>query len=1292
MVTTRDLLSTFQKYLDPRGNPYTGVWRCRGFLPHHNNNASDNSKPITSLKSKMGRLVGLELENFKSYKGTIRVGFGDASFTSIIGPNGAGKSNMMDAISFVLGVQSSHLRSQNLKDLVYRGLIDSSKNSSLDPLNDPNSAYVCAVYEKDNGELMNLKRTITPAGGSDYKINDKSVTALQYTMALKAENILVKARNFLVFQGDIENIASQSPKDIAKLIETISGSAEYAPEYESLREENERAHEVATEVFSRKRNLNSESKQYKEQMKEREIFELKLTEKNNLIKTLHLFRIFHNEKRHFQILGVIRRVKTSIEETSGKLVEQQESYDELMAEYAADNIKLRKQELQVAELQSTLETSKRGLIPITANTKSLESKIQLTKKKIADLKLDLENQIQQKRKYERNLADAERLSGEFEQRIRDMHKKVLLTPEDIKEYEALRGKFLSNSGSQLEEELTALINEQSTFESAIRNYDLQKENALSKVSELESEIQLSLGPKFADLKAELKNLLDTKTLKVKAKEALLAQKEKANLMELELNSNLRTTLLKLEELSSEQKESKKQKKLRDNVSMLRNMVKEGSIKGLMYELVSCSQKKYETSLHTVLGPNVDAIVVESTAVAYKCIELLKERRAGTATFIPLDSIVNEQVNLNYLRSLHENARPAVDIVKFDDVSIERAVQFVLGDTIIVDTIEDARELKWNSDTPINNKMVSLDGSIVHKSGLMTGGPQDQNPGLRWSKEQWNQLNAKKDELNEKILKVSSEKPSAIEINNLTDEISQIDDELPLLRSKISSYERRISERNLEIKFHTDIIAGLDENINEKRKEAELLNHRVEEAQAKISALQTKIYKSFCEKHNLESISDYESIHGSALRIRARERVELQKAITTVKNQLSFQSERINETENRIEKLQTNLGKFEANYLKLKEDLAVATAQMDTTEAELELLAEEVKIQKNGLSQKLKDAKTKEYSIKDLQSELKAFNKELMNCEELVLKVDSERLNMLKNCKIENVDLPLEDGFLESVSLGDGIEDVSSVAYKIRVDYSMLDFKYQDHFSVKIEAEIRVQIENIDKDIQLLTPNAKALERLKEVDQKLKEFDREFTKARQTEKKTTERFNEVKSKRTELFMNAFNHISQGIDGIYKELTKSNESPLGGSAYLTLEDEEEPYLAGIKYHAMPPMKRFRDMDLLSGGEKTMAALALLFTIHSYQPAPFFVLDEIDAALDNSNVTKISNYIKRHAGPGFQFIVISLKSTLFENSDSLVGIYREQRENSSKTVTLDLRNYANDQEEILPAPVAEPSTTQA
>jgi structural maintenance of chromosome 1 len=122
-------------------------------------------------------------------------------------------------------------------------------------------------------------------------------------------------------------------------------------------------------------------------------------------------------------------------------------------------------------------------------------------------------------------------------------------------------------------------------------------------------------------------------------------------------------------------------------------------------------------------------------------------------------------------------------------------------------------------------------------------------------------------------------------------------------------------------------------------------------------------------------------------------------------------------------------------------------------------------------------------------------------------------------------------------------------------------------------------------------------------------------------------------------------------------------------LDIEDSDEPYLDGIKYHAMPPLKRFRDMEHLSGGEKTMAALALLFAIHSYQPSPFFVLDEIDAALDNTNVARIAKYIHEHAAPGMQFIVISLKTGLFQNSEALVGVYRDQAENSSNSLTLDV-----------------------
>jgi len=203
----------------------------------------------------------------------------------------------------------------------------------------------------------------------------------------------------------------------------------------------------------------------------------------------------------------------------------------------------------------------------------------------------------------------------------------------------------------------------------------------------------------------------------------------------------------------------------------------------------------------------------------------------------------------------------------------------------------------------------------------------------------------------------------------------------------------------------------------------------------------------------------------------------------------------------------------------------------------------------------------------------------------------------------------------------------------------------------------------------MSPNMRAIERLETVLTRLKSTEKEFDAARRAAKRAKDAFEDVKTQRLTLFQKAFSHIAEQIGTTYRELTRSAQFPMGGQAYLDTEDSAEPFLSGLKYHAMPPLKRFRDMEHLSGGEKTIAALALLFAIHSFQPSPFFVLDEVDAALDNVNVSRVAKYVKEHAGPGMQFIVISLKSGLFQESEGLVGVMRDQSRMSSRVVSLDV-----------------------
>jgi len=197
--------------------------------------------------------------------------------------------------------------------------------------------------------------------------------------------------------------------------------------------------------------------------------------------------------------------------------------------------------------------------------------------------------------------------------------------------------------------------------------------------------------------------------------------------------------------------------------------------------------------------------------------------------------------------------------------------------------------------------------------------------------------------------------------------------------------------------------------------------------------------------------------------------------------------------------------------------------------------------------------------------------------------------------------------------------------------------------------------------------------MNEVSVREKETKSDWVSKKDASKAAAAKFEECQLQRIDLFNKAFAHISMAIADIYKSLTKSDSHPVGGKAYLTLENPDEGFSGGIKYTAMPPMKRFRDMDQLSGGEKTIAALALLFAIHSYHPAPFFVLDEVDAALDNINVSIVSDYIRHRAEKeGLQCIVISLKDTFYTKADALVGVFKDKEKETSGVLTLDLNKY--------------------
>jgi structural maintenance of chromosome 1 len=1274
----------------------------------------------------MGRLVGLELYNFKSYRGITHVGFGTSYFTSIIGPNGSGKSNMMDAISFVLGIRSNQLRSKNIKSLIYRGRIDDTteknvKDIELDdndddnddegendivdlnedsmdidnPNDDSDSAYVIAIYEMENKEILNLKRKINPNGSTTFYVNDVQVSVSQYLTILKKENILIKAKNFLVFQGDVEKVASQSPIDLTKMIENISGSINLKKEFDSLKDEKDKAHDMTVLKNSQRRNLKDEIKNLKIKCFEIEQFDKKTKQLENIIIQKYLSKLEYFERLNDKLVDDLEFKNNELNKLSDLIDLKYVEYKNFVNNQSDEHMTIKEYESKIEIDESTLKSLKTNLIPLESETLQVD-------RKVKDYDLRIKQLIEEKSDQDQVVKDSEdvlsKIKSAFEIFKSEKDEKDEINNEShgvssyssninmLTEYNQLREEFLKLAGNveinlnQLNENKLNLNNEinslklsQNIIDSRIQDLETKKSSLDSKKSQIENNL-ISNSSSISHYKKEL-NSLESLRESIKEKEQIL-------------NSELKSVLLRLSEITSVQRENKREKKLRETCATLKRLFP--NVRGLLNDICKPKQKKYGIALAAILGRNFDAIIVDTLKTATDCIEYMKEQRLGVASFIPLDTVKIQPLDSN-LRNLSENAVPIIDVITYPS-EFERAVQYVCGNSLVCDTIDIATSLRWGRN--INVKLVTLDGALIHKSGLMTGGGTD-NFNTKWDKSELGLLTERKEELKLKINEIHSNIPDNVKDRVIADEIQKIESKIKEQDKKLIDLNREIRDISVELEHEQKSKNEIANKIAEIELQIANLDEKIDSASIELKKSQNKIYKEFCSNYSFNSIEDYEINHSARLIKEARESSKYLKEIQRLENKLSFETERLDDYIVNIERLKADRQVFYDTWIKVSKERETMEDKIDDLQSEIDVTKEDYNKLKKKAKSLLSKATSMETEINSSEYDLKQLKKEIVNIEENIDSLKMERRTDLINAKIENVKLPLISGSLDDIPLEDGSkkqeelsQEWNEILSELVIDYSILNDQYKifiegedidesiESNSIELVQErCKSQIEKLQQDIQNIHPDMHAREHLETAQERYKEIESEFLNFRKEEKKIVSNFDKVKDERFEKFMLAFEHISNTIDDVYKELTKSKASPLGGSAYLTLEDEDEPYSYGIKYHIMPPLKRFRDMENLSGGEKTIGALALLFAVHSFHPSPFFVLDEVDAALDNSNVNKIANYIAKNKGPNFQFIVISLKNNLFERSDSLVGIYRDQEVNSSKILTLDLREYAED-----------------
>lgn len=1220
-------------------------------------------------------LKHVEVENFKSYRGKQIIGPFN-TFTSVIGPNGSGKSNLMDAISFVLGVRSVHLRASELKDLIYseNALNDNHEISYHEDV--PTRASVMAVIEDTKHTEHRFQRIVNANASTEYRYNGRITTYASYNAKLEQLNILVKTRNFLVFQGDVESVAEQCSKDLSDLMDQISGSRTLKNEYDEARISYEEAAEQLTALVSKRKLLQNELRQVRQHKEAFDRFGALKNEVHNHTIQKILWRLYHINEIIEIHTDWIEAHASRGEQAQKRLHEKEQMLSE--ARSMLGSVQQKK-----LDLENERKQANRSLDGIRPEKDRLIERIEHVNRKLQQAQF-LYKQAEKdhdtlKESLKRLESDAELVQTcsdkmKAEQEAALAATSIKLNETDLQNYHDLKLKSQSTvvqERSQMEQ-LQRKIREKQTSLDVHQDRIQDMESKLERLEQLLaslSETQAELAtrePESAEKLGRAKSILST----------LQSKKESISSREKQLNEALVGCYNRLLRMGQDQRVHEREARLRESLRSLRTIFP--GVHGRLLDLCKPTQRKYELAIATALGRNAEAVVVNHEKTAVECIEYLRNQRAGQATFIPLDTIQTKPIN-DRLRSLSPQARLAIDVIQYAPV-IERAVSYACGNAMVCDTLDVARNICYERAQRV--KAVTLDGTIIHKTGMITGGPSMQETVKKWDDQELQGVQRERDRCMSELKELQQQKYVLEEEDELVASVTRAQASLQSIRAEQADVMRQTQDAQSECaaiisqkKKTQDMIDKLNEDMSQLRSQMSDIEHT-------IHAADDDIFTEFCERIGVANVREYEAnqLHISqALNVATQ---QYQRQLARIAHQRTFAEQQLKNTADRLAFIQASMEKERQRIPRLEEELQNCENSIQKYREIKARIQASFEAMQEEHDEKTETVNERRKALFHVMRDVEAHRKEVAERNDEIAQLDTERANLFRRCRMEALDLPLESGDLANVPLEEDVSMPVSEAdnavqvcrqYDITVDFSRLsDAERTDRGSGK-EYELQSRIDLAREEMEKLTPSTSTAERLDKLEKELKMCEHEIDSGREQVRESRDEFQLIKKQRSDLFMKAYHHIADRIDGVYKDLTKTKMAPMGGVAYLTLEDTDEPFRAGIRYHAMPPMKRFRDMDQLSGGEKTMAALALLFAIHTYQPAPFFVLDEVDAALDAQNVANVSHYIREHASDRFQFIVISLKASLYERSQGLVGVYRDQEAHSSASVTLDLEQYA-------------------
>ncbi len=1179
-------------------------------------------------------LKRLELQGFKSFADKTVLEF-MPGITTVIGPNGSGKSNISDSIRWVLGEQSiKSLRGAKSLDIIFAG---TENRKSL------GFAEASLIFDNTDGTLpieyqeVVITRKIYRSGETGYYIN-KTPCRLKDVIELFMDTGIGRDGYSIIGQGKIDEILSNKSEDRRHIFEEAAGIVKYRARKEETEKKLEhtklnllRINDILSEIEQNIEPLGIQSDKAKQFLNLRE--ELK-----NIEIGLFLYNIEKYREDLKKIAEDEEIMKDTLNQEEGKLERINALKEELKIQIEEITSKI--EEVQNIGFESKNEIEKANSEINVAQTKiqnnnenrnRYEEDIKEYKQRIEDLKEEKEQKKSRKDNLKKN---KEKFENELKQKEEELSKITSKLTEKELQYEEKKKIVEENTEKRYE-----LQTEIGTDKANLENHKKRKEQLKQEISNNISDLD-STRIKKEEIIKEFQKIESEKNKLSKELEQRLSKREEANerinQFENEINilaNEMRIKDSRLKFLIETEKEKEGYTKSVKELLKACDSIKElgRGTYGVLANIVTVP-KEYETAIEMCLGASLQNIVTESEDDAKRLIEYLKTNNLGRASFLPISSIKGKK--LEKIKS-HANGIIGIasDLVQYEK-KYEQIILNLLGRTVIVDTMQTAIALARTENYAY--RIITLQGDVINPSGLITGGSvAKKTVNILGRSREIESLEKEVKQLKETINKLDTEKQEYILTNeNVIEETENV--------------ERMLQEIDITYATEKQRVVSIEENV-------ERLANRLSKSREEVSEIEKQMIEIEEERqYKEEEIAKITDKNNSLVE-------EINKFAEANKEEQKY----IDDLNFDITNLKISVSSFdesESSILEMEERINQDIQNNERSLKMKEQQIEQIKIDNINLEQEIENAKNK---IKDIEEKVKNSGKIIEDLRsqrqeknEKLSKKEEEQVaefKVIEDLKAQNIKLEVKKNKTE--------EDCNNIINKMWEEYELTPNSATQYEKPENVANTQRRVNNLRADINNLgSVNIDAIKEYENLKSRYDFMCEQRLDLENTMSKLQEVIQDMTKTMKQQFKEQFEIINKNFGEVFRELFG------GGKAEVILTDENNILECGIDIEVQPPGKKLQNMLLLSGGERAFTAIALLFAILKINPAPFCVLDEIEAALDDVNVYRYADYLKKFS-KDTQFLIITHRKGTMEAADTVYGVTMEEK-GISKLLSMKLK----------------------